>query len=207
MRQQKEPATLSSLPAEIYVSLIPAAVACILRPTNVIVWATVSITLLCMNGKVIKILQLAQTTIMCGIAVVAASVAMDRSFYGTWVFPPLRFVYFNVVQSLAVFYGKNRHDYYLTEGLPLLLTTALPFAAIAVFQALRAVLGSPNATAKGGEEIRFVLALSVLTSVAALTLISHKEVRFIYPLLPMLHVLAAKPLATFFHPFPIPVKR
>lgn len=34
----------------------------------------------------------------------------------------------------------------------------------------------------------------------ALSLISHKEVRFIYPLLPMLHVLAAQPVASFLHP-------
>jgi GPI mannosyltransferase 3 len=35
-----------------------------------------------------------------------------------------------------------------------------------------------------------------------MTMISHKEVRFIYPLLPILHVLAAKPLATFFNDVP-----
>jgi phosphatidylinositol glycan class B len=35
-------------------------------------------------------------------------------------------------------------------------------------------------------------------------MIAHKEMRFIYPLLPILHVLAAKPLAHFFRPFPLP---
>jgi phosphatidylinositol glycan class B len=118
---------------------------------------------------------------------------MDRHFYGDWVFPPLKFIYFNVVQSLAVFYGKNRTDYYFTEGLPLLLTTALPFASIGMWRALRS-----NSDNSRTATIQSTLASAVTTSVVALTLISHKEVRFLFPLLPLLHILAAKPLVTFF---------
>ena len=205
-----------SLPTKLYMSLNTAAVACILRPTNIMVWATVSTTLLWRYGNSHKVITLARAAVLCGSAVFAASVSMDRAFYGDWVFPPLRFLYFNVVQSLAVFYGQNRRDYYFTEGLPLLLTTALPFAVIGIAHALRSGLrgttvpGSRPQDRKQGypeRQIHFVLALAVATSVIALSVISHKEVRFIYPLLPMLHILAAKPMATFFHPFPRPAKR
>lgn len=110
-----------------------------------------------------------------------------------WTFPPLRFVHFNIAMSLAVFYGTNRPDYYLTEGLPLLLMTALPFAVFGTWKVLRG----------GGQPSRMLsyLAQTCLTMIAALSFISHKEVRFIYPLLPVLHVLAAEPASSFFRPF------
>lgn len=184
----------SSPSRSLYGALTAAALACILRPTNIIVWATVSSTLLIRHGDVARFLILAQAALLTGGAILAVSVSADRAFYESWILPPLRFLQFNLVQSLAVFYGRNRPDYYLTEGLPLLLTTALPFAAVGHWQALR------RQSEHSERSIGFTLATAVLATVSALSLISHKEVRFIYPLLPMLHVLAAKPLAVFFSP-------
>jgi GPI mannosyltransferase 3 len=111
------------------------------------------------------------------------------------------------VQSLAVFYGRNRSDYYFTEGLPLLLTTALPFAMLGMWKALRSPPKNASKTTKGEQEIHFVFAMAIIISILTLSLISHKEVRFVFPLLPMLHILAAKPLATFFTPVPTLSKR
>lgn len=196
----------SSTPSGVYASLLAAAIACILRPTNVLVWLTLSTVLLWSIRSFERTITLARAAVIAGSTVLAVSVAVDRMFYGEWVFPPLRFVYFNVVHSLAVFYGRNRHDYYFSEGLYLLLTTATPFAAVGMWQALS--LRSDRQHASLTEtQIRRMLGLSVVTSLIALSLIAHKEVRFIYPLLPMLHVLAAKPFATFFDPFPIPRKK
>lgn len=124
----------------------------------------------------------------------------DRLYYQTWTFPPLRFLYFNIVQSLAVFYGKNRPDYYLTEGLPLLLTTALPFAVVGLYRGLsgRALQPSGHDEHVGSQTVLSRLAWTSLAVTAALSLIAHKEVRFLYPILPFLHVLAAGPLSSFF---------
>jgi phosphatidylinositol glycan class B len=47
---------------------------------------------------------------------------------------------------------------------------------------------------------RIQLATICLVMPFVLSLISHKEVRFIYPLLPALHILAAQPLVRFFAP-------
>lgn len=138
--------------------------------------------------------------------VLTASMLSDRAYYQSWIFPPARFVHFNVVQSLAVFYGRNRPDYYITEGLPLLLTLTLPFAAVGLWQALlgsqgnKAGSGNPRVS---GSQLR-PLAVSVIVFIAVMSVISHKEVRFIYPLLPVLHVLAAGPVARFFRPLPWP---
>ena len=191
-------------PSHLYGSFAAAALACILRPTNIIVWATVSLTLLFRNESFGKALSLAQAALLSGGAILAIAVSADKTFYGDWILPPLRFLQFNVVQSLAVFYGKNRPDYYFTEGLPLLLTTAIPFALLGMWSALRPQSDQRQSADASEQTIRLTLAMAVVVSVLTLSLISHKEVRFIYPLLPMLHVLAARPMAEFLKPFPLP---
>jgi phosphatidylinositol glycan class B len=133
-------------------------------------------------------------------AVLGCSLVSDRLYYQVWTFPPLTFLYFNIAQSLAVFYGRNRADYYLTEGLPLLLTAALPFAAAGLWRSLsgRALRASPASENEPRILTRLAWISIVLTF--SLSLISHKEVRFLYPILPFLHVLAAEPLCRFVPP-------
>lgn len=126
------------------------------------------------------------------------SAVVDRLFYGVWTLPPLRFLYFNIAQSLAVFYGRNDWHYYASQGYPLLLTTALPFALIGLCHALAALRSAAASDLQ--MTIRAQLAAVCLVMPFILSLISHKEVRFIYPLLPSLHILAAPPLTRFFSP-------
>jgi phosphatidylinositol glycan class B len=200
--------------SQLQLALVAAATACILRPTNVVIWAAISACLVLRRGTFDKIVTLLECTVVCGGAVLAISAGMDKMFYADWTFPALRFLYFNVVQSLAVFYGRNRWDYYLTEGLPLLLTTALPFGILALWQSIRGgllteVSSTPAATttSSGSREIRFIFSSAIIASIFSLTLVAHKEVRFIYPLLPILHVLAAGPIKTFFDTSPFAAQR
>lgn len=126
------------------------------------------------------------------------SAVADRFFYGFWTFPPLRFLYFNIAQSLAVFYGRNNWHYYVTEGYPLLLTTLIPFAIPGLYLTLT-TRESP-ASDREQTNIRVQLAMICVFVPFVLSFISHKEVRFIYPLLPSLHILAAPRLVQFFWP-------
>lgn len=135
-------------------------------------------------------------------AVLAFATVIDTIYYRQLTFPPLRFLYFNLAQSLAVFYGKNRHEYYLTEGLPLLLTTYLPFGVIGIYHALSPPRNEPTFINASffSRAVRYQIATTCLVVPLILSLISHKEVRFIYPLLPLLHLLIATPFTTFFLP-------
>lgn len=141
-------------------------------------------------------------------AVLACSVISDRLYYGVWTLPPFQFLYFNIAQSLAVFYGQNRHDYYFTEGLPLLLTTALPFVVVGLLQALQGntslvnsskhhAASNDNASSIDSHGILPCLAWTSFIMTFVLSFISHKEVRFLYPILPFLHVICAGPLSRF----------
>jgi phosphatidylinositol glycan class B len=118
-------------------------------------------------------------------SVFLANALIDHAYYSAWTFPPLTFLKFNILHSVSVFYGRNDWHYYLSQGLPMLLTSYLPLALYALYRSLRR--GSPSSPA-------FQLAVTVSGVVGIYSLIAHKEVRFIYPLLPMLHVLAAKVL-------------
>lgn len=130
------------------------------------------------------------------------SLLVDRLYYQGWTFPPLRFLYFNIAQSLAVFYGRNDWHYYISQGYPLLLTTFVPFGVVGVYQSLFPPDVPPkysNCSART-KTIRRQLATTATFVPLILSFISHKEVRFVYPLLPLLHVLAAAPFTTFFLP-------
>ncbi|KAJ5980296.1 GPI mannosyltransferase [Penicillium waksmanii] len=177
--------------------LLLSALACILRPTNVLIWATLASIAWFRNSWAIRTI-LAREVVICGSAVLAVSAVADRLFYGLWTFPPLRFLYFNIAQSLAVFYGRNDWHYYLSQGLPLLLTTALVPALFGLYQTL--TNRSFSTIDRLQTVTRIQLATICLVMPFVLSLISHKEVRFIYPLLPALHILAAQPLVRFFAP-------
>lgn len=129
----------------------------------------------------------------------ASAAIIDRLYYGLWTFPPLRFVYFNITQSLAIFYGSNRLDYYLTEGVPLLLMTMVPFAILGLYRGLTSSISRPSKPAQSSlqEMVPSMLAWTSVFMIASLSLISHKEARFLYPLLPSLHLFVASPLAHF----------
>lgn len=204
-------------------ALIFAALATILRPTNILIW--IALTLLtCVRGvrsqKLINIpgtqraalVEVAGYTLLptraelttfvrevflCGGVVLALSSVVDRLFYQDWTFPPWNFLYVNVAQSIAVFYGNNNWHYYLTQGYPLLLTTALPFGLIGLYRALYDTPAYRNLSQPSRRTLTS-LSITCLFVPLVLSIISHKEVRFIYPLLPALHIIAAHPISTYF---------
>ncbi|PYH92851.1 hypothetical protein BO71DRAFT_382652 [Aspergillus ellipticus CBS 707.79] len=174
-----------------------AALACILRPTNILIWITLATFVLRRSNRERQTMLACEAAIV-GSAVLAVSLIADRYLYGFWTFPPLRFLYFNVAQSLAIFYGSNDVHYYVSQGYPLLLTTALPFTFVGLYTALRRPRWFPSS--KMRVPVQYQLAYVCLIMPLVLSVISHKEVRFIYPLLPALHVLSASTLVDFFHP-------
>ncbi|CAI6338605.1 unnamed protein product [Periconia digitata] len=193
---------------QLRLSLLLAAFACVLRPTNGLVWLSLFLTTVLQASSAQQYLLVRQS-LFCGFTVLACSTLSDRLYYGVWTFPPLHFLYFNIARSLAVFYGTSRPDYYLTEGLPLLLTTALPFALTGLWHSCSgrsstarrgAAPPSPASRLHGPPGMLPRLAWTSIVVILSLSLISHKEVRFLYPVLPFFHVLAGEPLASFFPP-------
>ncbi|KAI4166845.1 MAG: hypothetical protein LQ348_007753, partial [Seirophora lacunosa] len=213
--------------------LLLAATACVLRPTNVLIWICLSCFTLwksSASGRLLKLpwtngnlwinvtaiahgpatrrerLVLVFEAAICGLIVLATSAVVDRLYYQQWVFPPFRFLYFNLARSLSVHYGRNDWHYYLSQGYPLLLTTFFPFAIIGICQSLFP-RDTPPSQPPLTTTIKHQLATTSLLIPFALSFISHKEVRFIYPLLPPLHILSAAPFAAYFLPLLSPTRR
>ncbi|BGP57456.1 glycosylphosphatidylinositol anchor biosynthesis [Rhodotorula sphaerocarpa] len=137
-----------------------AALASLIRPSNAVIWLALGAQLLLIAGLF--------------------SFALDSAFYGTPTLTPLRFLHTNVVQSISLFYGANAWHFYLSQGLPILLVTQLPFCLRGLFR-----LGE-------GEEGLRALRRTVGATLAAYSLLSHKEWRFLHPLLPALHIFVAR---------------
>ncbi|KAK5989175.1 GPI mannosyltransferase 3 [Cladobotryum mycophilum] len=153
-------------------SLCLAALAVVLRPTNVLIWATIAgLTLTRVTLRGASPLTLSTVLVLFREALLCGSLAVGFS-------------------SLAVFYGRNPWHYYILQGIPLLCTTSLPFAVPSLFK--------PSAKTADQENTLKTLSYTIFVTVISLSLISHKEVRFIYPLLPALNVLAAPRVASFF---------
>lgn len=183
-------------------SLFLAALAVLLRPTNVLIWATIVATVLTrltlqgknpINPRAVFILL--RETVLCGGASLVLSGLSDRLYFRQWTFPPYQTLYFNLSQDLAVFYGVMDWHYYLSQGVTQLSMTFLPFSAYGLYKATTS--HNPAATALQSNTLR-TLSFTIITTITTLSVIAHKEVRFIYPLLPILHILAAPSFAAFF---------
>lgn len=117
------------------------------------------------------------------------SFVVDTVFYQTPTFTPYSFLRQNVINSISSFYGLSSSHYYLTQALPIILFTQLPFFLHGI--ALSHKKGAMNGRAK-------VLRYVVGGTIGLYSLLGHKEWRFIYPLLPILHLFTVLSLVTLF---------
>ncbi|KAI1131538.1 glycosyltransferase family 22 protein [Nemania abortiva] len=182
-------------------SLLLAAFAVLLRPTNIFIWisiCTLALTRFTLSGKSPldrrALLILFREVLLCGSVALSASLLCDRQYFGEWKFPPFAWLHFNVTKDLAKFYGQNDWHYYLSQGIPLLCTTITPFALQGLAKSLDAESSFPATTSNTLKALSFI----VITTISTLSLVSHKEIRFIQPLLPALHILAAPYITSFF---------
>ncbi|KAA8915930.1 hypothetical protein TRICI_001944 [Trichomonascus ciferrii] len=159
------------------VALSVASVSCIFRPTNGLIWMFLGTNLVARANCRAKIILL---TVVIGIVSLSVNFLVDYSYYGEPTFPLIKFLEFNVVQSLSEFYGVSPSHYYLSQGIPILMISYLPLVLWEMWQSRRSVV-----------------VWLVLFTIGTYSLLAHKEVRFIYPLMPLLHLLLARSILRF----------
>ncbi|KNZ79328.1 GPI mannosyltransferase 3 [Termitomyces sp. J132] len=164
--------------------ILLSALACMVRPTNAVIWFY-------LFGKLFWILRSSQRASIALFKQVTAIGALtfcslfllDSLYYQKPTSTPFNFLLTNL-SSVSLFYGSNVWHYYLTQALPILCTTALPF----VLHGMWLVVFDKHAVA-----LRNML-YCVLWSICIYSFAGHKEWRFIHPILPLLHVFAARSL-------------
>ena len=115
----------------------------------------------------------------CAALTIAASVLVDSWFYRYWVWPEFSGFYFSAVLNKSIEWGTSPWHWYFTVALPKSLMCAYPLAMASVFVERRA------------RPLMFV----GLFYVALISILEHKELRFIFPVLPLFNVSAATVLA------------
>ncbi|XP_053128530.1 GPI mannosyltransferase 3 isoform X2 [Hemicordylus capensis] len=159
--------------------LLLVALAFLVRPTALVPWAPLLLRLFWKEPR--KQHLLLSHCAPVGLLALGSSAILDRVFFGKWTVVPLNFLQFNVLHNLAAFYGSHPWHWYVSQGFPAVLGPHLPFF---VHGCLRAP-----------KRHRFFL-LVVLWTVAVYSALSHKEFRFLSPLLPLCMVFCGHSLAT-----------
>ena len=167
---------LSQYPRPSYLPV--AALSVMMRPTIVIAWLPLLLkhlySVLIFKGLV-NLIKLSITPLMT----VLVTIVIDTLHYGHWTLTPLNFFKFNVVHNLGSFYGTNPCYWYITNTLLPIMGPFLPVSLIYFVQD-----NSNNDIIKG----------PVICSVLFLSMLEHKEMRFLQPILPLLFYSVAKKL-------------
>lgn len=87
------------------------------------------------------------------------------------------------LSPISTFYGRSPWHYYLTQAIPVICNVTSPFLLSGTWLGLR----------NGTPPFRRLIFL-ILWTIFVYSLAAHKEWRFIHPLLPVMHVIASKPI-------------
>jgi phosphatidylinositol glycan class B len=110
------------------------------------------------------------TLIITGILGIGISVAVDRWFYGAWIFPPYNYYYTQIVQNIAAKWGVYPWWYYFK----MFFETAVP--PISIVLLLFFFLGLIR-------KPKHIISVSTITFLIGHMIIGHKELRFLFPVI------------------------
>ncbi|XP_051580288.1 GPI mannosyltransferase 3-like [Myxocyprinus asiaticus] len=159
-----------------YLSLVSLAI--VFRPTALIVWLPLLFHHFCMEEN--KLAFFIQQGIPIVALALGVSTLIDSVFYGKWILVQWNFLRFNVLHSVAEFYGTHPWHWYFTQGVVVVIGPHLP-----IF-----LYGCKVATKK-----HRILLITILWTITIYSLLAHKEFRFIYPVLPFCMIFCGLSLA------------
>jgi GPI mannosyltransferase 3 len=155
------------------IALLFAAIAVIVRPTSVLLWAWFGVLhLVESSNKFNYLLEVAAI----GSAMTSISALADRWFFGRWVFPPLEFFKFNVLHGGSSIYGTHPWHWFFSNAFPTILATLLVPLGFCIWRCIRHPAYRPVVMSIFAPILLFVLILSANP---------HKEFRFLLPILPL----------------------
>lgn len=112
--------------------------------------------------------------------------AVDYYYYERWTVTPLNFIVFNVWNGHSALFGTHPWHWYISTALP---SVFLPYTVILPLVLTKSFWRSIVATA--ARQTVVLLCSTVAFTVAVYSFIPHKELRFVFPIMPFLIVIAA----------------
>ncbi|KNZ59406.1 hypothetical protein VP01_173g9 [Puccinia sorghi] len=202
---------ISSSWASLSTSILLIALSVIIRPSSLLFWSLLGYSLLKnSNGEarmdvmaLVAVIgyvssffhpcylqQLIRSSLL-SFRVISALVCflIDSSFYGLATFTPLNFIRQNVFNDISAFYGVNRFHFYFTQAFTFVNFSMFPTVILGMV-----MLSNPqNLHESGGQLARLRSArTAVLGTMLGLSVLKHKEFRFIQPLVPLFNCFAAR---------------
>ncbi|KAL7405715.1 hypothetical protein ABVT39_006176 [Epinephelus coioides] len=162
--------------SKIYLTLVALAV--IVRPTALIVWFPLLLYHFWQEDNKLRLIT--HYVIPIGALAVVISTVIDCMFYEKWTMVQFNFLKFNVLHSVADFYGSHPWHWYFTQGFPVVIGPHLPLFLHGCSLAFK--------------RYKILLAV-VIWTIAVYSLLPHKEFRFIYPVLPFCMIFCGTSLA------------
>ncbi|KAG1903746.1 glycosyltransferase family 22 protein, partial [Suillus fuscotomentosus] len=168
--------------------IVFAALACAIRPTNAIIWVYMfGLLFLRLGHRLSRGSSLIRDCCVIGTGTILAVFALDSAFYGRPALSLLNFLRVNA-SPVSLFYGSSPWHYYLSQALPILCSTSLPF-----------VLHGMLLAVKNDEKKPKTMLGCIFWTLTVFSFVGHKEWRFLHPLLPMLHIFASRSLVELYH--------
>ncbi|KAI3643872.1 hypothetical protein MP228_010036 [Amoeboaphelidium protococcarum] len=167
----------------IYTSVTIALVSFCIRPTSPIIWIYLFIMLIIRNVPFKRWFQAVTLCSILGVIVISLSTVLDTVFYSATTSSLYNFIQFNLIQNLSSFYGIHSPWWYITSGLPTILLTFTPFAYLAVTVNITGVGSRESSTLSSSRQQQQQILLdctwSLILTVGMLSLVQHKEFRFL----------------------------
>ena len=95
-----------------------------------------------------------------------------------WTISWYNFAHFNIIKSLAAFYGIHQWHWYITQGLPVVLTTFFPPLIYGVWISIKLIYSKKSIKNPIDQ-----LVISILFFILLLSFVEHKEFRFLMPII------------------------
>ena len=147
------------------------------RPSSVIQWLVPIILLfyrnLCGVGQRLRVLL---SVLFLIPFVISIGILIDMLFYKRFMFSWWNFFKVNVMEKVSEFYGISSWHYHFTTSLPTLLGSMIPLVVLSLLF----------------EQYSVWILQFLISSLLFNSMLAHKEIRFVYPLMPYLMVLAGQ---------------
>lgn len=160
------------------------ALVCIARPTAIIVWLPLIIFDFFAHKR-FTVIHLTRY-IFIGLMSLTFSIILDSYLHGSFVVTHWNFLYYNIIKKVNAHYSIEHWYWYFISGLPPVLG---PIFLIFVYTSIK--------------KLRYInridtdtkLMITVLWTLFVLSMISHKEQRFLLPLIPMIFFITSQQIS------------
>ena len=167
-----------------------------------------------LSGKV-KFWPTLAAGVAASLAALAATVALDSLFWRRWLWPEGTVLFFNTALNKSSEWGTHPWHWYASSALPRALLVSLPLAVVGILGVRRPRLDAPptspktdgSSSSQDGLTIATEIGVCLFSSgvdwalahyvgpavafVSLYSLLPHKELRFLFPVLPLFSLAAA----------------